>query len=352
MNILIRADANTQIGSGHLMRCLALAQGLKRAGHETVFLTATEDSGLLKRLENEGFGIYLLDKALELREDARQTKRMTEHFGCNWVVTDGYNFTEEYQRLVMDFPRRILEPLQGQIRLLCIDDIAKTHFVADIVLNQNTSVSKDVYSCESHTKLLLGPKYALIRQEFLRAKAGFTRRFPQKANNILVTFGGEDSRNMTLKVLRAIDTLDDPEMAIKVVVGELNPHIEALRSFITKSQLNFEILTNVGSEMPELMKWADLTITVVGSTLWELCLLKVPTIAGIVTDNQKNVASALSDIGAVRNVGWLVERSVEELADDIDHCIQDSALRKSMSDSMAQVVDGKGVERVVSFMEG
>lgn len=349
MKILIRVDATPQIGTGHVMRCLALAQGLKRAGHKVIFLTINSGK-LFERIEGEGFEIRLLDRRVELRDDARQTKELAERIVCNWVVTDGYNFTEDYQRLIVEFPKVMQEPLKRHIKLLCIDDIAKTHFVADVVLNQNISASKIPYSREGYTTLLLGTKYALIRQEFLQAKNSFIRRFPQKARKILVTFGGLDSKNVTLKVLQAIDILNDPEIVIKVVIGELNPHIEALRNFIAKSRSNFEILVNVSKEMPELMIWADLAVTGAGSTIWELCLLGVPTIAGSIVDNQKDIASILADMGAVKNAGWLVETSLQQLADDIDRCIQDLKLRKSMSDSMAQVVDGKGVQRVVSFI--
>ena len=345
--LVIRVDASIQIGTGHLMRCLALAQAWKDAGGRVIFITACQDEGLLQRLREEEFSINLLSKPHPHPSDWDYTKGILASYPDAWVVLDGYHFDEVYQRQVK----------ATEHRLLVIDDMAHLrHYYPDILLNQNIAVMEGIYSCESYTRLLLGPKYALIRQEFLRARNSFIRRFPRKAKNILVTFGGWDHKNLTLRVLQAIETLNDPETVIKVVVGELNQHIGVLRSIVAKSQSNFEILTNVGNDMPALMKWADLVITTVGITLWELCLFLVPTMVGLVSDNivanhrKKDIASALADMGAVENLGWLAERDIQELAEDIDKCIHDPKLRKSMSGSMTRVVDGRGAERAVNVM--
>lgn len=343
MKVLIRVDASSQVGTGHLMRCLALAQAWKDAGGQVIFITACQSEGSLQRLREEGFDIHLLAHPYPDPGDWNYTKDILAAHPDAWVVLDGYHFDEVYQRQVREAGNR----------LLVIDDMAHLkHYYADIVLNQNLHAEELHYSCEPDTHLLLGTEYVLIRKEFLQAKETSIRLFPDRARNILISFGGLDSKNLTLKVLQAIDTLNDPEIVVRVVAGDLNPHIEVLRHFVSESSSDSEILVGIKHEMPELMAWADLAVTATGSTIWELCLLKVPTIAAVLVDNQKDVASALSDIGAVRNAGWLVETGIQELADDIDQCIQDSALRKSMSDSMAQVVDGKGVERIVSFIGG
>ena len=157
-NLIVRADASTQIGTGHLMRCLALAQAWKDAGSQVTFITACHSEGLLERLREEGFNLHRLACSYPDAGDWDYTQNVLTISPDAWVVLDGYHFDEVYQQRVKE----------GGQRLLVIDDMAHLkHYYADIVLNQNLHAEQLKYSCEPQTRLLLGTRYALLRREFL-----------------------------------------------------------------------------------------------------------------------------------------------------------------------------------------
>jgi len=225
--LVIRADANTRIGTGHLMRCLALAQGWKDSGGQVIFITACSNEPLLQRLYDEGFVVHRLEHPYPDPQDWEMTKQLlSEHLGA-WLVLDGYHFDSEYQWLVKE----------AGYRFLVIDDMAHLpHYYADIVVNQNLHAEQLHYPCEPYTQLLLGTQYVLLRREFLKGQ-GWKREIPEVARKVLVTLGGSDPDNVTLKVIRAINKLKIKGLEIKVVIGPSNPHMASLKEAIHHSPL-------------------------------------------------------------------------------------------------------------------
>ena len=180
--MIIRTDASIQIGSGHMMRCLALGQAWKDAGGKVTFVTACQSDGLLQRLREEEFDIHLLARPYPDPGDWNYTKNILAAHPNAWVVLDGYHFNEAYQQCVKEAGHR----------LFVINDMAHLkHYYADIVLNQNLHAEQLRYSCEPYTRLLLGTRYVLLRREFLRWQ-GWQREIPDIACKVLVTLGGSD----------------------------------------------------------------------------------------------------------------------------------------------------------------
>jgi len=278
-NYLIRADASFSIGSGHLMRMIALGQMLQDEGNSVHFLTITENKDILGRIAEEGFTIHRIsqDGEWEYSQDAKQLVKLAEEISASWVILDGYKFDTAYQRIIKEHG----------LKLMCVDDLAQGHFLADLVVNQNINASRDLYSAESYTKFILGPRNAILRREYVKAKSGFKRRTTEKIENVLVTMGGGDPENVTGKVCRALDALDGPRMNIKALVGALNPHYEDILSYSGVSKNRIEVLRNVGRQMPELMKWADTGIFAGGSTIFEGLYLDLPLLCCLISSNQK-----------------------------------------------------------------
>jgi UDP-2,4-diacetamido-2,4,6-trideoxy-beta-L-altropyranose hydrolase len=210
-NLVIRADAGTEIGTGHVMRCLALAQGWQDAGGHAIFAMATEVPNLEGRLKSEGVEVVHLAVKPGSSDDAIATGNLAREIGAAWVVVDGYRFTADYQRRIKD----------SEMRLLFVDDYGHTdRYYADVVLNQNRHAHEGLYvKREPHTRLLLGTHYALLRREFLRWQ-GWQREIPPVARRMLVTMGGGDPDNVTLKVILALNQMDLPELEVNVVVGQ------------------------------------------------------------------------------------------------------------------------------------
>jgi len=333
-------DASAEIGVGHVMRCLALGQALCDKGCKVVVCTKTENEALLERLRGEGFELSSLRRDMSLEEDAEQTAALAEKEKVEWVVTDGYAFTTDYQRWIRE---------KG-FRLLCIDDVAACHYVSDAILNQNHDAEKVFrYSCEAYTRLLLGSGYALLRREFRSCGAEIERVISKTCEKIVVTLGGGDRENHTLKILRSLEKIEEP-VSIKVVLGAVFSQGRQIEEFAENARMSVEIMRDP-EDMASVMDGADLVIASAGTTVWELVALKVPMMIGIAADNQKTIAQRMEKSGAAKAVGWWKEISEEELADCVRELLTFDA-RKALSVACAplSVELNMGAERVVSAL--
>jgi len=340
--LLVRADASAQIGTGHLMRCLALAQAWQDAGGRAVFLMATEVPALKSRLHSEGMEVVHLPVQPGSTDDAVQTADYAQQVGADWVVVDGYHFGADYQRIIKD----------SGLRLLFIDDIGHAgHYSADLVLNQNIHAHEGLYpNREPYTRLLLGTRYVLLRREFLKWR-GWKREIPEVARKVLVTMGGSDPDNVTLKVIQALQQVDMDGLEAIVVVGGINLHYEALQSAVQNSRFPIRLESNV-TDMPELMAWADVAISGGGSTSWELAFMGVPTIAVILASNQRPIAERLDAMGVAVNLGQYEDVSSAKIAQVVMELLTAPTRRAQMSQHGRQLVDGEGTARVLMCLRG
>lgn len=340
-HLIIRTDASSEIGTGHLMRCLSLAQAWKDAGDEVIFITSCQNEGLLQRLREEDFEIHIIASQYSASDDWEYTKEILADHPDAWVVLDGYHLNEVYQQHVKESGHR----------LLVIDDMAHLkHYYADIVLNQNLNAEKLYYPCEPYTRLLMGTNYALLRREFL-AWRDWKRDIPKIALHVLVTLGGGDPTNHTLKVIKALQKVGIPDLEAVVVVGAGNPHYDLLKAEIKQSN-SYIHLTCDANNMPELMAWADVAVSGAGITIWELLFLETPILALILADNQSYVAEPIELQKAGRNLGRIENISDEALAKAINLLLRDFELRTKMSCKARNIVDGKGTERMINSMLG
>jgi UDP-2,4-diacetamido-2,4,6-trideoxy-beta-L-altropyranose hydrolase len=335
--LVIRADANAHIGTGHLMRCLALAQGWKDSGGEVVFTTACPNDNLLGRLYGEGFTVHKIENPYPHPQDWQTTREILEEYKGGWLVIDGYHFDSSYQRLVKESGHP----------LLAIDDYGHAgHYYADIVLNQNLHAENLTYSCEPYAKLLLGSKYVLLRREFLKWR-GWKREIPEVARKVLVTMGGSDPENVTLKVINAINMVDFGPLEVAVVVGPTNPHYEALERAARASRHSIVLMRNV-PDMPELMSWADVAIAAGGTTCWELAFMGLPTVLIVMAENQTLIARSLNEKRIAYNLGWREMVNYNDIVKATSTLSIDYKQRFHMSQEAQKTVDGEGVKRILN----
>ena len=245
-------------------------------------------------------------------DDVEQTLLVLKDVSASWIVLDGYNFNAAYQLTIKDSGKK----------LLFIDDNGcVSHYYADVVLNQNIHASEKLYSKrEPNTTLLLGTRYALLREEFLSWQ-GWKRQIPALAQNILVTLGGSDPENVTKKIYDAIIQLEFNQLNV-IIVAANNQYSDQMKFLIEKSKVNISLKSNV-EKMSDLMAWADIAISAGGTSTWELAFMGVPMITVAIADNQCHIVEELSKNRVAVYAGWhkditpsLITESISELICD------------------------------------
>jgi UDP-2,4-diacetamido-2,4,6-trideoxy-beta-L-altropyranose hydrolase len=341
MQMLFRADASTQIGTGHVMRCLALAQACLAEGGQAHFLMGSEEATLAQRLTNEGVGVSYLSVPWANEADAQNTVALAKDLQADWVVVDGYHFGAEYQKWLKD----------AGLKLLVLDDYGHaTHYWADIVLNQNITAKEEIYANrEPYTELLLGTRYVLLRKEFW-PWCRWQRQISLVASKVLVTLGGSDPDNVTLAVIQALQKAEIVGLEAIAVVGASNPHYSELAQAVEDWGGSITLKQNV-TNMPELMAWADLAITAGGSTCWETAFMGLPSIAISLADNQTEIVKNLSDLNVVIGAGAYEAFEINSLAHCLQQCLSQQELRLSLSKTSCDLVDGYGCDRLVMALQ-
>jgi UDP-2,4-diacetamido-2,4,6-trideoxy-beta-L-altropyranose hydrolase len=328
------------MGTGHVMRCLALAQERHDAGVNATFVMAVEAPALETRLREERVEIVHLSAMPGSEDDAIQTRQLARQKGAHWVVADGYHFGGDYQRIIKD----------SALRLLFVDDYGHAeHYYADIVLNQNFHAHEGLYvNREPYTQLLLGTDYVLLRREF-REWRKWNRKIPKMARKVLVTLGGSDQHNQTLKVMKALQQMEVEGLEAMVVIGANNPHFGELQATIHNSQFAVRLAQNV-ADMSDLMAWADIAITAGGSTAWELAFMGLPSLVLILADNQRPVADRLDSLGVSVNLGSYRKRSSAKITQAVTQLLEAPERRAEMAQQGRGLVDGWGVARVLESL--
>ncbi len=340
-SVLIRTDANTQIGIGHVMRCLALAQAWQAEGGRTIFVSHCESETLRQHVEAAGISFIALDTPYPNSADIKRTLTLLREFETKWLVLDGYHFDPAYQEAVR----------KAGYRLLVIDDTAHwPEYHADILLNQNINAGGLSYLCDPDTTLLLGTRYVLLRPEFLSWRS-CARETRESGHRVLVTLGGGDPENVTLKVIQALQLVDVSGLEAKIVVGPANPNREILCRAVERSPINLQLLPAL-SDMPELMAWADLAVSGGGTTPWELVFMGVPSVVLVMAENQRVIAEELDKMGAVFNLGWHEQVSSSHVAQAMTRLLLSAEARRRMASRGQDLVDGDGVDRVLMRAHG
>jgi len=338
--LFIRADAGTLMGTGHVMRCLALAQAWQDKGGRALFLMADGVDSLGERLRTEEMEVQKVSQKSGSREDAVKAAATARKLNTSWIVVDGYQFNTNYQRIIKE----------SGLRLLFIDDNGHCdHYYADIVLNQNLHADESMYpNKEPYTKLLLGTKYVLLRREFLKYR-NWKREIPDVARKVLVTMGGSDPDNVTLKVIKALQQTDIDNLQVIVVVGASNPHYEKLQKVASECQFKIELRRNV-TNMPELMSRADVAVASVGTTSWELAFMRLPPAILVLADNQEKAANLLTKKKIVLLLGYGSNAKLHSVAQVVKKLLLNRELRQELSHNGLLLVDGSGSIRVAEYL--
>ncbi|MGE4534750.1 UDP-2,4-diacetamido-2,4,6-trideoxy-beta-L-altropyranose hydrolase [Halomonas sp.] len=371
MNVIFRADASLEIGSGHVMRCLTLADALQARGVECHFFCREHPGHLCELIEARGYPVHRLpqeerntDTAItpgtepepahahwlgaSWAEDAAACLPILAELSPAWLVVDHYALDHRWETAVLD-------GIAGsRPQLLVIDDLADRHHVADLLLDQNLGRQAEDYRglVPEACQILAGPRYALLRPEFRewREVSLSGRAREPRLQRLLINLGGVDKDNVTGQVLEALTTCDLPEdLQISVVMGASAPWRESVTAQAKKMPWPTEVVVNV-NDMAQRMAEADLAIGAAGSTSWERCCLGLPTLMVVLADNQESSARALQEIGAANYIGQTAVLR-EELPKKLERFRVSSLALKNMTVSSAAICDGSGVSQVVQIFQ-
>jgi UDP-2,4-diacetamido-2,4,6-trideoxy-beta-L-altropyranose hydrolase len=339
-HLIVCAECGIQVGTGHVMRCVALAQAWRRAGGDVTFLMREGLAAIEERIRAEGVLLQTLPG--EGGGSPEDFDRAAIDAGCPIAVLDGYSFGASEQATLSG----------AGIRVLTIDDYGHaSDYPVRWVLNQNAYATPEMYGRTNHnSKLLLGPAYALLRDEF-SPWIGWKRAIPDRARKILITIGGSDPDNASEQILQSLALLksspeDSPgDSEAILVVGSGNPHLPSLQAAVDLCPVPVRVMRNV-QNMPALMAWADLAIAGAGVTSYELCYMGLPSMLLIVAENQRRTAERLSELGMAVNAGTSREFRAGWFAGELRALMESSERRAAMSGCARELVDGLGSERV------
>jgi UDP-2,4-diacetamido-2,4,6-trideoxy-beta-L-altropyranose hydrolase len=336
-NLIMRADANATIGTGHVMRCLALAQACQDKGASVAFAAVEIPQQIEKRLCAEGFRVEYIEATAGSLQDSQLLTDLASGLGADWVVLDGYCFGEAYQSAVK----------RSGSRVLVIDDHGRNGaYCADIILDQNlTAVQGEYAKRTSSTRLLLGSRYAMLRREF-RAARGRSETFEPIAKKLLISLGGSDPENGAVKAITALSQCLS-QLETTVVVGPTNPFLNDLCELAKALPVQLALDP---ANLPELMESSEMAIIAGGSTLWELLYVGCAVLSYSRNDVQADVLSRLEELGAVRNLGPVAISDPHLVAAAVKHVATNPDLREKLSKAGRTVVDGQGARRVAEAM--
>ena len=354
--LVVRADGTARMGTGHVMRCLGLAEAWRAAGGAVTFAAADLGGPLADRLAADGFGVERLTAPAASPADARATAALAANSGggeaSGWVLLDGYQFGSDYK-----------QRLGAAARVLLVDDFAEPGYEhAALVLNQTLHADPAAYPAADPARLLLGPDYTLLRGEFrpytsrpaASESAGPVRR-------VLVTLGGSDPDNAAEAALEAVAAAvgevgtDGGSVAVTAVVGALSPHADAVRAAADRLSAGGAVAVAVRdrvTDMAAVMATADLAVTAGGVTLHELAFLGVPAAIIRTAENQAANTAKAVELGFAADLGRRPGASPAALAAGLAALLADPARRAAMAAAGRRAVDGRGTDRVLAMACG
>ncbi len=337
--ICIRVDGNSIIGTGHVMRCLAIAEQLTSLGGQVCFVVA---SNTMQSLINEkGYSIITLDKPWDdWNSQIEDMKQLIFEYQIDVMLIDSYYLTEDFCKHIGNYTK-----------IVYIDDLLQVAYSVDTIINYNVygkQIQYDLlYGHCKDIKFYLGPQYVPLRSEFTCTK----RNHDGKIRKILITSGGTDNYNAIEQILECLQNVYQDAYEYYVVLGKYH-HKKNEIVQLYKFSSHVHVLLDV-KNMAEWMRTCDLAISAGGTTIYELCSCGIPTIMYTIADNQMHMAKAFSDDNIIPYIGdfrYESNRCLDRLLDIMDQYSLSQKRLRSTSKKMQEIVDGNGSKRIASLL--
>ena len=339
--IFIRVDGNSRIGSGHVMRCLSLADAAGDRGIPCCFVTAgAEFQGMI---QDRGYQCIVLGTDYtNMESELPALTKLLSDKKPDAIIIDSYFVTESYLNVLRPFGK-----------LMYIDDLAASAYPVDALVNYNIYAPdmgyEKLYGQKEKPVLLLGPKYAPLRREFQNMDF---RRPSENIRNVLVSTGGADSEHIGLRLIRYLKAGHGEQYTFHFLLGAMNRDREEIER-LAQGMGNIVLHENV-KNVRELMCSCDVALSAAGSTMYELCACSLPIVTYILADNQIAGAEKFAALGLALSAGDA--RNNEDfcgvLLNRLEELAMEYALRAAMAERAHGIVDGRGAERVIEEVCG
>jgi len=355
--IAFRTDASKLIGTGHFMRCITLADTLKKKGAQIRFISRNLPVHLRDMLVAKDMEFVLLSSdatpspagdlahaswlGTSQAQDAQTTIQALSGQSWDWLVVDHYALDARWESALRGTAKKIM----------VIDDIADRQHDCDVLLDQNFYADMQTRYADkvpAHCQLLLGPRYALLRDEFRKLREQVKPR-AGAVKKILVFFGGVDADNYTGQAIEALTEIDIRGLHVDVVIGAQHPYREAIEKACSAQGYVCHVQTN---RMAELMADADLAIGAGGSANWERCAMGLPSLIMVLAENQNKAAKDLDAAGVLINLGDARLIVKTDLIRAIEKLLIDGQLRATLSNASLQLVPISKQNELAEIMIG
>ena len=344
---VIRVDGSAEIGMGHIMRCLALARGIEKAGKRADFLVRDYDRKVSEIIRHNGYNVKTIPADCSWNDDLNLTLGYSDRCRSKIIITDLGNAGNMAQP---DEYRHYLQGLKNSGKyLVAIDDLVKMSLPADIIINPHYGVEKEDYGTGESSRLLLGPAYFIFRQEFIDA-ARENREIKDKARNLLIAIGGTDPLDVVGRVVRAVvQSSETRGLNLRIVLGMdcAASKKQEMEAALKDYAGQYELLPG-SDNMAELMLWSDVTVTGGGLTKYEVAVTGTPGVVIPQYDYLIKLNEEFDRTGAVLSLGFIDIITDEAIVGAIAGLLGDAVRRREMSRKGRELVDGRGIERIIA----
>lgn len=330
MKILFRVEATPELGLGHLMRCLALAEKFKESVSNTNIVFITSSSAAGEQIKRYGYKLINLSSSKNMVEEIEYYKKYLKKA---IFITDIPDISEDYLRTLK----------KKVCSVVSIDDGSDTVFYSDILISPNLNPNIN-HKYSSRTQHYSGAKYVILKKAF--EKYGIKKKqIKREAKSLFICFGGSDRNNITQKVVNIIQNMD---INILIVVGIMYSYYNELVKDI-KEYRNIQIKRNAHN-MDELIYDADLAIISGGTLLYETCAVRTPAIVICQNREQNRESEFFAENNAAINLGTFDNINEDTARNTILKLISDYDKRELLSKNARQLIDGRGADRIVNII--
>lgn len=333
--IIFRLDGASFLGYGHIYQSLSLARAFLKRKCAVAFVMKDYEPQVFNYVKGKGIRVFSIPYGVDEDEELNRLRELSKYFKAEIVIIDHHDIDYDY----------IAALRKEGLFVVSIDDEGKRRFCSDILVNYNIYAPDIRYSVEPHTQLLLGPKYAILREQFknLPSKNRYIRK------HLLVMMGGGYARGEVIKVLEALLLLEPPTLQGLKPYVVLGPGYPNPREVITKySRGPITICYNV-ENIREPMERAVFAISGAGQTLYELASMGVPSIAIILDKNQVMNAEYFHKAGIAQNLGWYEDVTTEMITRSIQVWLHHPRRLETIRQQVEKLIDGLGAERIVNI---